>query len=271
MPHHGGNSAVWTSTISLIVVPTTTVLNFQHNKPHTTSNHETRKQTNLYWPGLARLLKVWTTRWGWRSIWCCWWRCLYPPHSVACWPMIIMVGSWYGVPGSSWREATNKVNHQAASKCCLVYHQCNTREECTCEEEELEHCPLLWKNVLQYDQKELLQRFSTMLKKKQMIVTPLTLKNLLQLISTVTVQSCWVLPQHKAFYWVVLEFVLGSLPKDQWKAKQTVRHICDMFQPKNKNRRSFNNNVISVLTKVIYCQENNIQYDGEGSYASVRK
>ena len=72
--------------------------------------------------------------------------------------------------------------------CCLILKQNLPQSS------QLLMIPLLWMNIVQYNQKETLQKLSTMLKKKkkkkkQKIVTSLTPKNLLQLMSILTVSK----------------------------------------------------------------------------------
>ena len=62
------------------------------------------------------------------------------------------------------------------------------------------------------------------------------------------------------------EVVLDSPGKEDWQSLGTVSDICVAF--KNESQ-AFRNTVKLVLETVLQCQDNNVQYTGEGNYRSV--
>ena len=62
------------------------------------------------------------------------------------------------------------------------------------------------------------------------------------------------------------EAVLGSPAKEEWPSLGTVSDICVAFK---NDTQAFRNTVKLVIETVMQCQDNNVQYTGEGNYEAV--
>mmetsp|Transcript_5247 Transcript_5247/g.12192 ORF Transcript_5247/g.12192 Transcript_5247/m.12192 type:complete len:216 (-) Transcript_5247:174-821(-) len=68
---------------------------------------------------------------------------------------------------------------------------------------------------------------------------------------------------------VLFEVALGSPPEHEWKSKKTVQHICNLFGPDYKSKRSFQITVKGVMRSVLKCQDDGIPFTAEGNYSGV--